>query len=102
METLRQYHRSGRSLDHLEKTLYEFSSASGFEVNVITELQTLEAKEKEGVQSNPTLRTPTLYGHLSNVHIFSIKFTRLIRTPVNTDNGQFFPSRPDQYNLIQS
>ena len=43
------------------------------------------------------IRTPGYYGqfHLSRrkAHIFSLKLTRLIRTPVNTDNGHFSVSR---------
>ena len=52
------------------------------------------------VQWNPALRTPALYGQfcLSRqiAHIFSLKLTCFIRTPVkliNTDNGHFSVSR---------
>ena len=34
IETVKQYHRSGRSLDSLDKTLYDFSVASGFTVRI--------------------------------------------------------------------
>ena len=41
----------------------------------------------------PALRTPALYGQFrlsrQKAHIFSLKLTRFIRTPVNTDNGHF-------------
>ena len=49
------------------------------------------------VQWNPALQTPGYYGqfHLSpqKAHIFSLKLTRLIRTPVNMDNGHVSASR---------
>lgn len=35
IETVKQYHRSGRSLDSLDKTLYDFSDASGFTTSFI-------------------------------------------------------------------
>ena len=39
------------------------------------------------------IRTPGYYGQFrlsrQKAHIFSLKLTRLIRTPVNTDNGHF-------------
>ena len=39
------------------------------------------------------IRTPALYGQFrlsrQKAHIFSLKLTRFIRTPVNTDNGHF-------------
>ena len=41
------------------------------------------------IQWNPALRTPALYGQFrlsrQKAHIFSLKLTRFIRTPVNTD-----------------
>ena len=43
------------------------------------------------------IRTPALYGQFrlsrQKAHIFSLKLTRFIRTPVNTDNGHFSVSR---------
>ena len=39
------------------------------------------------------IRTPALYGQFrlsrQKAHIFSLKLTRFIRTPVNTDNRHF-------------
>ena len=39
------------------------------------------------------IRTPALYGQFrlsrQKAHIFSLKLTCFIRTPVNTDNGHF-------------
>ena len=41
----------------------------------------------------PLIRTPALYGQFrlsrQKAHIFSLKLTRFIWTPVNTDNGHF-------------
>ena len=49
------------------------------------------------VQWNPALRTPRYYGQFRwsrrKPHTFSLKLTRLIRTPINTDNGHFSVSR---------
>ena len=49
------------------------------------------------VQWNPAARTPGYYGQFRlsrrKANIFSLKLTRLIRTPVNTDNGHFSVSR---------
>ena len=46
------------------------------------------------VKLNPALRTPAYNGHFrlsrQKAHTFSLKLTRFIRTPVNTDNGHFF------------
>ena len=46
------------------------------------------------VEWNPGLRTPALYGQFrlsrQKAHIFSLKLTRFIRTPVNTVKGHFF------------
>ena len=46
---------------------------------------------------NHLIRTPRYYGQFRlsrrKAHLFSLKFTRLIRTPVNTDNGHFSVSR---------
>ena len=43
------------------------------------------------------MRTPRYYGQFrwsrQKPHTFSLKLTRLIRTPVNTDNGHFSVSR---------
>ena len=43
------------------------------------------------------IRTPRYYGQFRwsrrKPHTFSLKLTRLIRTPVNTDNGHFSVSR---------
>ena len=53
--------------------------------------------KSEIVQWNPTLRTPRYNGQFRlsrrKSHIFSLKLTRSIRTPVNTDNGHFSVSR---------
>lgn len=50
------------------------------------------------------IRTPRYYGHFSlslgKAHTFFQNSTRLIRTPVNTDNGHFF--LPHQLILIGS
>ena len=52
---------------------------------------------RKAVQWNPALRTPRYYGQFRwsrrKPHTFSLKLTRLIRTPVNTDNGHFSVSR---------
>ena len=50
------------------------------------------------------IRTPALYGQFrlsrQKAHIFSLKLTRFIRTPVNTDNGHFSVSCvPSSQNL---
>jgi len=49
------------------------------------------------VQWNPALRTPRYYGQFRfpqrKAHIFFLKLTCLLRTPVNTDNGHFSVSR---------
>ena len=54
---------------------------------------------------SPALRTPAYYRHpfIANsfVCIFSLKSTRLIRTPVNTDNSHFYVSL-DTNSLISS
>ena len=46
------------------------------------------------IKSNPVLWTPRYYGRFSlslgKAHTFFLNSTRLIRTPVNTDNGHFF------------
>ena len=57
------------------------------------------------VQSNPAaLRTPRYYGHFSlflgEAPTFYLNSTRLIWTPVNTDNGHLFLAR--QQILIES
>ena len=55
------------------------------------------------------IRTPTLYGQFrlsrQKVKIFSLKLTRFIRTPVNTDNGHSSESRvtiPCEQSLLRS
>ena len=58
------------------------------------------------VQWNPALRTPALYGQFrlsrQKAHIFSLKLTRFIRTPVNTDNGHFSVSRVTNSHILST
>ena len=62
------------------------------------------------VQWNPALRrlirTPALNGHFrlsrQKAHIFSLKLTRFIRTPVNTDNGHFCVSRVTNSHILST
>ena len=50
------------------------------------------------------IRTPTLYGQFrlsrQKAHIFSLKLTRFIRTPVNTNNGHFSVSRVTNSHIL--
>ena len=58
------------------------------------------------IQWNPALRTPAYNGQFRlsrpNAHIFSLKLTRFIRAPVNTDNGHFSASRVTNSHACQS
>ena len=58
------------------------------------------------LQWNPALRTPALYGQFrlsrQKAHIFSLKLTRFIRTPVNTDNGHFSVSRVTNSHILST
>ena len=58
------------------------------------------------VQRNPALRTPALYGQFrlsrQKAHIFSLKLTRFIRTPVNTDNRHFSVSRVTNSHILST
>ena len=61
---------------------------------------------KKHVQWSPALRKPALYGQFclsrQKVHIFSLKLTRFIRTPVNTDNGHFSVSRVTNSHILST
>ena len=52
------------------------------------------------------IRTPALYGQFrlsrQKAHIFSLKLTRFIRTPVNTDNGHFSVSRVTNSHILST
>ena len=52
------------------------------------------------------IRTPALYGQFrlsrQKAHIFSIKLTRFIRTPVYTDNGHFSGSRVTNSHILST
>ena len=52
------------------------------------------------------IRTPALYGQFrlsrQKVHIFSLKLTHFIRTPVNTDNGHFSGSRVTNSHILST
>ena len=52
------------------------------------------------------IRTPALYGQFrlsrQKAHIFSLKLTRFIRTPVNTDNGHFSVSRVTNSHMLST
>ena len=58
------------------------------------------------IQWNHALRTPALYGQFrlsrQKAHIFSLKLTRFIRTPVNTDNGHFSVSRVTNSHILST
>ena len=58
------------------------------------------------IQWNPALRTPALYGQFrlsrQKAHIFSLKLTRFIRTPGNTDNGHFSVSRVTNSHILST
>jgi len=63
------------------------------ECSLITYPYTVEPRFTD----TPLIRTPRYYGQFRwsrrKPHTFSLKLTRLIRTPVNTDNGHFSVSR---------
>ena len=50
--------------------------------------------------------TPALYGQFrlsrQKAHIFSLKLTRFIRTPVNTDNGHFSVSQVTNSHILST
>ena len=52
------------------------------------------------------IRTPALYGQFrlsrQKAHIFSLKLTRFIRTPVNTDNGHFSVPRATNSHILST
>ena len=52
------------------------------------------------------IRTPALYGQFrlsrQKAHIFSLKLTRFIRTPVNADNGHFSVSRVTNSHILST
>ena len=52
------------------------------------------------------MRTPVLYGQFrlsrQKAHIFSLKLTRFIRTPVETDNGHFSVSRVTNSHILST
>ena len=52
------------------------------------------------------IRTPALYGQFrlsrQKAHIFSLKLTRFIRTPGNTDNGHFPVSRVTNSRILST
>ena len=52
------------------------------------------------------IRTPALYGQFrlsqQKAHIFSLKLTRFIRTPVNTDNGHLSVSRVTNSHILST
>ena len=52
------------------------------------------------------IRTPALYEQFrlsrQKAHIFSLKLTRFIRTPVNTDNGHFSVSRVTNSHILST
>ena len=52
------------------------------------------------------IRTPALYGPFrlsrQKAHMFSLKLTRFIRTPVNTDNGHFSVSRVTNSHILST
>ena len=66
----------------------------------------LKPSHLKKVQWNPALRTPALYGQFrlsrQKAHIFSLKLTRFIRTPVNTDNGHFSVSRVTNSHILST
>ena len=60
----------------------------------------------KSVTVEPALRTPALHGQFrlsrQKAHIFSLKLTRFIRTPVNTDNGHFSVSRVTNSHILST
>ena len=49
--------------------------------------------------------TPALYGQFlsrKKAHVFSLKLTRFIRTPVNADNGHFSVSRVTNSHILST
>ena len=56
------------------------------------------------IQWNSALRTPVPNGQFclsrQKAHLFSLKITRFIQTPVNTDNGHFSVSRVTNPHII--
>ena len=58
------------------------------------------------LQWNPALRTPAYNGQFclswQKAHIFSLKLTRFIRSPVNTDNWRFSGSRVTNSHILST